>query len=123
MLSFDLARRTGGDTHWLSHARFEPVAHDPLRRGLRWAGVALLVLLFVAASRGVVADLLDLEAAREDQALATAEADRLRSQLAVEAATRRQLEQHAAGLGAEVEELTRQVEFLSARKGSGTRAN
>ncbi|KPJ81096.1 MAG: hypothetical protein AMJ58_06230 [Gammaproteobacteria bacterium SG8_30] len=110
-------------THWLSQASFALEAHDPARRRMKWAGLVLLVLLLVAAARGVVADLLDLEAAREDQALATAEADRLRSQLAVEAATRRQLEQHAADLGAEVEELTRQVEFLSARKGSGTRAN
>ncbi len=123
MLSFGAARRTDGDTHWLSHARFEPVAHDPLRHGLRWAGLAVLVLLFVAAARGVVADLFELQAARQEQALAAADAERLRSQLAVESATRRQLEQHAADLGAEVEELTRQVEFLSARKGTAARAN
>jgi len=112
-----------GLTYWLSHATFAPEAHDPARRRLQWAALALLVLLLVAATRGVVADLLDLRAAREEQALAVAETERLRSQLAVEGATRRQLEQHAAELSAEGEELARQVEFLSARKASGSRAN
>jgi len=110
-----------GHTHWLTHASFEPVAHDALRRWLKWGAVALLALLFVAASRGVVADLFDLTTARTEQALLLAETERLRSQLAVESATRRQLEQHAAELSAEVEELARQVEFLSARKGSAAR--
>lgn len=111
----------GSHTHWLTHARFEPTAQDVARRRLKWAGLAVLALLFVAASRGVVADLFDLATARAEQALLVAETERLRSQLAVESATRRQVEQHAADLSAEVEELARQVEFLSARKGSGAR--
>jgi len=118
---FFLQRRD--HTHWLSQSSFAPEAQDPARRRIRWVALALLVLLLVAATRGVVADLVDLRSAREEQALAVAEAERLRSQLAVEAATRRQLEQHAAELSSEVEELARQVEFLSTRKGAGARAN
>lgn len=110
-------------THWLSQSSFAPEARDPARRRIKWVALALLVLLLVAATRGVVADLVDLRSAREEEALAVAEAERLRSQLAVEAATRRQLEQHAAELSSEVEELGRQVEFLSTRKGAGARAN
>lgn len=90
------------------------------------AAAALLVLLLAAAGSGVLGELFatsfDLAAARDEKAALAAEAERLRTQLALEGATRVQLEQHVAELDAQVEELTRQVEFLTERRIAGTRA-
>lgn len=114
------------DTRWLSHASFEPIARQQGRQRWLLAGVAALLLLAGAAG-GLFGDLLvnplDLAAARRQQAVMAAEVERLRTQLAVERATRSDLEQHAADLNTQVAELTRQVDFLTARRPGGARAN
>jgi len=83
------------------------------------AGATALVLL-VGAGRGFVGDLFataqDVAEARQQRKLLTAEVERLRTELAVESATRAELEQQAADLTARVAELHRQVEFLTARR-------
>lgn len=116
------------NTHWLSQASFVPRALRTARQRRQMAGVvALCLLALLAASRGFLGDLVatsrDLAAARAERALLAAEVERLRTQLALEAATRGELEQHASELNAEVAELTRQVEFLSARRTTVARAN
>lgn len=58
----------------------------------------------------------DLAALREERNLLSAEVERLRTELAVESATRLELEHNAADLNAQVAELNGQVEFLRARK-------
>lgn len=114
------------DTRWLTHARFEPAALDPGRQR-RWLGGGLVVLLvLLLAGRGFVGDLFgtarDLAAARQAQAELTAEVERLTMQLAVETATRGEVEQQAAALDLQVEELTRQLEFLTTRRPAGGRS-
>ena len=104
------------DTRWLSHADFAPVARHP---GWRWwllatAGGLLLVLAIAVPRIGF--SLEERAAARHEQALLAAELERVTTQLALEGATRRELEGHAAELSTQVEELTRQVEFLAARR-------
>lgn len=114
------------DTRWLTHASFEPIARQQDRQRRLLAGVAVLLLL-AATGSGLFGDLLvnplDLAAARKQQAVMTAEVERLRTQLAVERATRADLEQNAAALNTQVVELTRQVEFLTARRPGGARPN
>lgn len=63
-----------------------------------------------------------LRAAQAEQAKLAAEVERLRTELAMETATREELESQAAALNARVAELDRQVEFLISRKGSAPAA-
>ena len=84
------------------------------------------MLLVVVAGRGFAGDFYvavrDLAALREERALLAAEVERLRTELAVESATRRELEQQAAESNARVAELNGQVEFLRARRAPGKSA-
>lgn len=112
-------------TRWLTHASFAPTAPDLRRR--RWpiaAGLVALVL-FYGGSTGWFGDLwvtpLALHEARREQAALQAEVERLKTRLAVEGATRRELEQQANELNGKVAELNRQVEFLTGRRAPGTR--
>ena len=111
------------DTRWLTHASFAPKA---LPRGWQWwlvgAAGAFLLLLAVAGP-GLSSTVGDLAAARREQASLAAEVERLSTQLAVDGATRAELEQHAAELSSQVVELTRQVEFLTARRAAIARPN
>jgi hypothetical protein len=80
----------------------------------------MALLLLVAGGYGFAADLYvgarDLVALREDRELLAAEVERLKMKLAVESATRLQLEKQAAELNAQVAELNGQVKFLMVRK-------
>jgi phage shock protein A len=81
--------------------------------------VALLLLL-IAGGYGFTRDLYltarDLVALREDRELLAAEVERLQTELAVESATRLELERQAAELNTKVAELNGQVQFLRARR-------
>jgi cell division protein FtsB len=104
------------DTHWLTHASLEPV---PRRSGwLQWPGIGLLALclLLSVAAALMLGNSVDAAAA---QARQYAEVERLRTELAVAHATREELERQAAGLNDRVAELSRQVQFLSARGADG----
>lgn len=83
----------------------------------------MLLLLVVLAGHDFAADLFtparDLAALRDERALLAAEVERLRTELALETATRRELERHAAESNARVAELNGQVEFLRARRAPG----
>lgn len=109
------------DTTWLTHAKFEPTAPRQDRRQRLLAAGALL-LLVIATGHGFAGEVFvkarDLAALREERNLLSAEVERLRTELAVESATRRELERNAADLSAQVAELNGQVEFLRARKAS-----
>jgi hypothetical protein len=113
------------DTHWLSHARFEPAARLWPLRGWALARAIALLLVLAVFVRGVVAEMwvtsAELAAAQTERELLAAEVERLRMQLAVEGETRSQLEQHSAELNSQVAELTRKVEFLTARKATVAR--
>jgi hypothetical protein len=109
-------------TRWLTEARFQLAPEG--RRERQWillAAVAAVVLVIVAAPAG---DLLGsaraLARAKEREVALSAEVERLETRLAVEAATRRELEQQSAALNNEVAELAAQVEFLRSR-GNGSR--
>lgn len=82
------------------------------------AGV--LLLLLVGAGHGFVADLFmkarDVAVLQAERESLAAQVERLQTELAVESATRRELEQNAAVLNAQVAELSGQVEFLKARR-------
>jgi uncharacterized small protein (DUF1192 family) len=102
---------------WLTESSFQLAPAG--RRQQHWillAAVALLVAILLAAP---LADLLgttrELGVARDRETVLAAEVERLETRLAVEAATRRELELQAGELNARVAELTAQVEFLSAR--------
>jgi hypothetical protein len=81
---------------------------------------ALLLALVIGAGHGFLGDLFtkarDLAALRRERESLTASVERLRTELAVERAKRRELERHAIDLNAQVAELNGQVEFLRARK-------
>jgi chromosome segregation ATPase len=83
----------------------------------------VLLLLVVLAGRDFAADLFtparDLAVLRDERALLAAEVERLQTELALETATRRELERHAADSNARVAELNGQVEFLRARRAPG----
>jgi cell division protein FtsB len=114
-------KRRAIDTHWLTHASLEPGLKQP--RWLRWPGVGLLALclLLVAVAALVMGSAADGTAAQLRQQALQAEVERLRTELAVEHATRSELERQAAGLNDQVAELSRQVQFLSARGADGAR--
>jgi uncharacterized protein YlxW (UPF0749 family) len=93
------------------------------RRRRQWillAGLALLVAVMAAAPLGeLLGTTRELGAARDREAVLTAEVERLQTRLAVEAATRRELEQQAGELNTRVAELAAQVEFLRSRGNGG----
>jgi phage shock protein A len=84
------------------------------------------LLLLVAGGYGFAGDLFvkarDLAALREERELLAAEVERLQTELAMERATRLELERQAAELNAQVAELNGQVKFLMARRASGKSA-
>ncbi len=88
------------------------------------AGVALLLL--IAAGYDFASDFYlearDIAALREERELLAAEVERLRTQLAVETATRLELERQAGELNAQFAELNGQVKFLMARRAPGKSA-
>jgi len=109
-------------TRRLTEATFQRAPEGRHRR--RWillAIVAVAVMAIVAAPAG---DLLGtaraLAEAKAREAALSAEVERLETRLAMEAATRRELEQQSAALNNEVAELAAQVEFLRSR-GDGSR--
>jgi chromosome segregation ATPase len=77
-------------------------------------------VLLIAGGYGFAGDFYksarELATLREQRELLTAEVERLRTAMAVESATRRELELHAAELNAQVAELNGQVKFLQARR-------
>jgi phage shock protein A len=79
-----------------------------------------LLLLLVAGGYGFAGDLFvearDVAALREERESLAAEVERLTMKLAVESATRLQLEKQSAELNAQVAELNGQVKFLMVRK-------
>jgi cell division protein FtsB len=111
------------DTRWLTHASLEP--RPQLPNWLQWPRSGWLALLLAVTAAGVTAAALGgspgAADAREKQQALQAEVERLRTQLAVEHATRGELERQATGLNDQVAELTRQVQFLAARGGKDAR--
>jgi hypothetical protein len=85
------------------------------------AGALLLSLVaggyFFAGD--VYGTLRDLAMLRKERASLVAEIERLETELAVERATRLELEQQATDLNAQVAELDGQVKFLLARRAHG----
>ena len=81
------------------------------------------MLLLVAGGYGFAGDLYvnarDLAALREEREFLAAEVGRLQTELAVESATRLELERQAAELNAQVAELNGHVKFLMARRAAG----
>ena len=79
-----------------------------------------LPLLLAAGGYGFAGDFYvtarDLAKLREERELLTAEVERLQTELAVESATRLELERQAAELNAQVAELNGQLKFLMARR-------
>lgn len=108
------------DTAWLTQASFRPTAPDRDRRRRQLAAVALLLVVAVAAGHGFAGDLFmtvrDRAALRAERDQLAATVERLRTEMAVESAKRRELERHSADLNAQVAELNGQVEFLRARR-------
>jgi len=80
----------------------------------------MALLLLVAGGYRFAGDFYasarDLGALREERELLAAEVERLKMKLAVESATRLELEQQAADLNARVAELNGQVKFLMNRR-------
>lgn len=112
----------GQGTRWLTEARFQLAPAGRQRH--RWILLAVAALAVAAVVATPAGDLFgtmrSLAAARERESLLAAEVERLETRLAVEAATRRELEQQAADLNDRLAELTAQVEFLRSR-GNGNR--
>ena len=113
------------DTNWLTRASFKPAAPHRYRRQWQIAA-AVFLLLVVLAGHGFAGDFYvavrDVAALREERAMLASEVERLRTELAVESATRRELERHAAESNARVAELDGQVQFLRALRTPGKRA-
>lgn len=80
----------------------------------------MALLLLVVGVSGFAGDLYasarDVVALRTERDLLAAEVERLKMKLAVESATRLELEQHATELNARVAELNGQVRFLMVRR-------
>jgi phage shock protein A len=85
------------------------------------AGVTLLLLVAGAFFYGndIYVTLRDLAMLRTERASLVAEVERLQTELAVERATRIELEEQATSLNAQVAELNGQVKFLLARSARG----
>ncbi|MGQ0430213.1 MAG: hypothetical protein ACT4UQ_09795 [Gammaproteobacteria bacterium] len=81
------------------------------------------MVMLIVAGHGFAGDVFvkahEFAALREERELLAAEVERLRAKLAVESATRRELERQAAEQNAQVAELGSQVEFLKARRAPG----
>lgn len=107
-------------TRWLTEARFQLAPEGHRRRRSILLAVAALLVAAILSAPG--ADLFgtarELRAARERESALAGEVERLETRLAVEAATRRELEQQAADLNDRLAELTAQVEFLRSRGSS-----
>lgn len=104
-------------TRHLTEASFQLA---PTRRGQRRrVALVLLALVVTAIVTLPLGDLFGttkaLGAAKEREAVLAAEVERLETRLAVEAATRRELEQQAVELNTRVADMAAQVEFLSSR--------
>lgn len=84
---------------------------------------AVILLLLVAGGYFFAGDLYvtlrDLAMLRKERASLVAEVERLKTELAVERATRLELEQQATELNTQVAELDGQVKFLLARRAHG----
>jgi len=109
-------------TRWLTEASFQLAPEgNRRRRSILLALAALLIAVILSAP---AADLFgtarELGAAKERASALAGEVERLKTQLAVEEATRRELEQQAAQLNDRLAELDAQVEFLRSR-GNGNR--
>ena len=104
-------------TRWLTEARFQLAPAG--RRQRQWAMVGIAALVVATVLAAPAGDLFgmtrSLAAAGERETALSAEVERLETRLAVEAATRRELEQQAAQLNDRVAELSAQVEFLRSR--------
>jgi cell division protein FtsB len=89
------------------------------------AGVTLLLLVAGGYLFGgdLYVTLRDLAVLRQERASLTAEVERLQTELAVERATRIELEAHATNLNEQVAELNGQVKFLlgSSARGKGAK--
>ena len=85
------------------------------------------MLLVLAAGYFLAGDFFvtarDFVALRAERTSLVAEIEQLRTELAVEAATRRELERQAAELNTQVAELNGQIEFLRARRAPDNGAN
>jgi len=104
-------------TRWLTQSSFRLAPTGRHRR--RWIAAGAVTLLLAALAAVPLGNLLDharrLDEVRSREAMLAAEVQRLETRLAVEAATRRELEQQAAELNTHVAELAAQVEFLRSR--------
>lgn len=85
------------------------------------AGVTLLLLVAGGFIYGndMYVTLRDLAMLRTERGSLVAEVERLQTELAVERATRIELEEQATSLNAQVAELNGQVKFLLARSARG----
>ncbi len=83
----------------------------------------MALLLFVAGVYGYGGNLYatarDLAALRKEREFLAAEVERLQTELAVESATRLELERQAAELNSQVAELNGHVKFLMGRGAAG----
>lgn len=116
-------RRFGpSDTQWLTRASFEPTAGRRLRKRLLLAIAGLAVLIVGAVRSGVFDDQLMaplrlIEARRENASL-SAGIEQVRMELAMERATRSDLQRQAEELSVRVAELTQQLQFVTSRNPS-----
>lgn len=87
----------------------------------------MLLAALIAAAHGFAGDLFtnarEVAALRAERDQLSTEVARLRTELAVESATRRELERSATDLNTEVAELNAQVQFLKARRAPGQSAD
>lgn len=111
------------NNQWLTRANFRPTAPRRYRRRRQLAVGALLLVALSAAAYGFAGDLFvsarEVTALRAERDRLSTEVAQLRTELAVESATRRELERTATDLNAEVAELKAQVQFLKARRAAG----
>lgn len=114
------------ETARLTHVSFKPTSPDLNRRRRQLAAGALLLLL-LAAGYGFAGDLFlsarDIAELRSERDRLAADAERLRTELAVERAKRVEVERHSEDLNAQVAELNGQVAFLKTRKVSAKSAD
>ena len=115
------------DTHRLTRASLE--LRDRDGRWRRNAALAAVVLVLGLGTGGalLVADPLQSRqpdagrALGQENAALRAELDRVRTELALEKATRAELDREAADLHARIDDLTNRLEFLAARDGVAAR--
>lgn len=115
------------DTHRLTRASLE--LRDRDGRWRRTAALAAVVLVLGLGGGGALLLADPLQARRPDAGLALAqenavlrtELDRLRTELALEKATRAELNREAVELHARINDLTNRLDFLAARDGAAAR--